>query len=290
MDRRRLLILGLGYSGRKVARLALARGGWEVAATSRDPSRAEAPEGVEICRFDSAGPAIAGATHLLMTAAPGDSGDPAFLAHGEAIRAAPALRWAGYLSTTGVYGDRGGAWVDEATEPAPAQERSRRRVAAEREWAALAAGRVAVDLFRTGGIYGPGRSALDDARAGRARRVVKPGHAFGRIHVRDIARAVLAAAEQERAPGLRVLHLVDDEPAEPADVALEAARLLGLPPPPEVPFAEAHARMGEMARSFWDESRRVSNAATKRALGIEWAYPTYREGLRAILSEERGQG
>ncbi len=285
---RQLLVLGLGYTGRAVARLALARG-WAVAATSRNPAPAEAPPGVRLCRFDSAGPEIARATHVLMTAAPGDAGDPAMLAHGEAIRAARGLRWAGYVSTTGVYGDRGGAWVDETTEPAPGQDRSRRRVAAEREWAALAGG-AAVDLFRTGGIYGPGRSALDDARAGRARRVVKPGHAFGRIHVHDIARAVLAAAEQERPPGLRVLHLVDDEPAEPGDVALEAARLLGLPPPPEVPFTEAYAGMGEMGRSFWDESRRVANVWTKRALGIAWAFPTYREGLRAILLEERGEG
>lgn len=289
---RRLLILGLGYSGAAVARRALAEG-WEVAATSRDPSRLAAPPpGVALHRFDAAGPAIAAATHLLMTAAPGPGGDPALLAHGEAIRAAPGLRWVGYVSTTGVYGDRGGAWVDEATEPAPGQDRSRRRVEAERAWAALSERGVAVDLFRAGGIYGPGRSALDDLRAGRGRRVVKPGHAFGRIHVEDIARAVLAAAAAapDAPPGPRILHLVDDEPAEPAAVTLEAARLLGVPPPPKVPFAEAYAAMGEMARSFWDENRRVANARTKAALGgLAWAYPSYREGLRAILAAEQGR-
>jgi nucleoside-diphosphate-sugar epimerase len=282
---RHLLILGLGYSGMAVARLARARG-WQVSATSRDPARVMAPDGVALHRFADAAPAIAAATHLVMTAAPTPEGDPAMAAHGAAIPAAPRLCWAGYLSTTGVYGDRGGAVVEETAEPTPGQERSRRRLAAERQWAALA-GRIAVDLFRTGGIYGPGRSAIEDARAGAGRCIIKPGHAFGRIHVEDIARAVLAAAAQDPPAGLRVLHLVDDEPAEPAEVAREAARLLGLPPPPEIPFAEAALRMSEMALSFWSENRRVANARTKAALGIAWAYPSYREGLRAILAQQR---
>ena len=148
-------------------------------------------------------------------------------AHAAAIRAAPALRWIGYLSTTGVYGDRGGAEVDEATPPAPGQPRSQRRLEAERQWAALAAGR-ALDIFRVGGIYGPGRSAFDDLRAGTARRTLQPGHLFGRIHRDDIALAVLAAMRQAPPPGLRVLHLVDDEPAESAVVVEAAARLLGV--------------------------------------------------------------
>ncbi len=273
---RHLLILGGGYSGAAVARLARAAG-WAATTTTRG-----AP-GPGQARFDDPAP-YAQATHLLMTAPPGEAGDPAWALHAGAIRAAP-LEWVGYLSTTGVYGDRGGAAVDEATEPAPAQPRSVRRLAAERQWQALP---CAVDVFRVGGIYGPGRSALDDLRDGTAKRVVKPGHAFGRIHRDDIARACLAA--MARPDGHRILHLVDDAPAEPRDVVEEAARLLGVAPPPETPFEDAVTRMSEMARSFWGESRRVLNRRTKAALGIEWVYPTFREGLRAILAEERGQG
>jgi nucleoside-diphosphate-sugar epimerase len=179
--------------------------------------------------------------------------------------------------------------VEETTPPAPMQDRARRRVAAEARWAAFA-GRLPVDVFRSGGIYGPGRSVLDDLREGTARRTVKLGHAFSRIHRDDIALAVLAAMRQEREPGLRVLHLVDDEPAESAVVVEGAARLLGVEPPPAVPFEEAWPKMSPMARSFWGENRRVANAATKAALGIAWRHPTWREGLAAILREERGKG
>ncbi|MCX8132922.1 MAG: SDR family NAD(P)-dependent oxidoreductase [Roseococcus sp.] len=282
---RTLTLVGLGYSGRAIAARAAA-GGWRVRATARDPAALTPPPGVELVEFAAPGWAEA-ATHLVVTAPPGEAGDPVWAAHAARLAAAP-LRWVGYLSTTGVYGDRGGGWVEEDTPPAPGQPRSLRRRAAERQWEALAA-RAAVDLFRTGGIYGPGRSALEEARAGTARRILKPGHAFGRIHVEDIARAVLAAAARPPAPGLRVLHLVDDAPAEPAQVAEEACRLLGLPPPPAIPFAEAWARMSEMARSFWAENRRVANARTKAALGLDWAYPSYREGLRAILALQAGE-
>ena len=287
---RRLVVAGLGYAGAAVAREA-AEAGWRVAGTARDPARAPAPPpGVEVVPFAEAGPAIAAATHLLVTAAPGEAGDPVLAAHGKAVRAAPFLRWIGYISTTGVYGDRGGGWVEEETPPAPTQDRTRRRVAAEEQWAAFA-DRLPVDLFRAGGIYGPGRSVFDELRDGTARRTVKPGHAFSRIHRDDIALAVSAAMRQGRGPGLRVLHLVDDEPAESAAVVEGAARLLGVEPPPAVPFEEALPRMSPMARSFWGENRRVANAATKRALGIaSWRHPTWREGLTAILREERGEG
>jgi nucleoside-diphosphate-sugar epimerase len=284
----RLVVAGLGYSGSAVARGAAAAG-WVVRGTARDPARAAPPPGVGVVRFDDAGAAIAAATHLLVTAAPGEAGDPVLAAHAEAIRAAPALRWIGYLSTTGVYGDRGGAEVDEATPPAPGQPRSQRRLEAERRWAALAEGR-ALDIFRVGGIYGPGRSAFDDLREGTARRTLKPGHLFGRIHRDDIALAVLAAMQQARPAGPRVMHLVDDEPAESAVVVEAAARLLGIAPPPAIPFEQALPGMSAMARSFWSENRRVANAATKAALGIAWRYPSYREGLAAILAEEAGEG
>ena len=157
-------------------------------------------------------------------------------------------------------------------------------MAAEAAWSAAA--QVSVDLFRLGGIYGPGRSALDDLRAGGARRIVKPGHAFGRIHRDDIALAVLAAMRQDREPGARVLNLVDDVPEETARVLEEAARLLGVPPPPAVPFAEAWETMSPMARGFWSENRKVSSRQTQAMLGISWRHPDYREGLRAILAEE----
>ena len=287
----RLVVAGLGYAGTAVAREAAAAG-WLVTGTARDPARGSAPMGIEVVAFAEAGPAIAAATHLLATAAPKEeSGDPVLAAHGEAIRAATELRWIGYVSTTGVYGDHGGGWVDESTPPRPMQDRTRRRVAAEQQWAAFAA-RLPVDLFRSGGIYGPGRSVLDELREGTARRTVKPGHAFSRIHRDDIALAVLSAMRQDRAsPGLRVLHLVDDEPAESAAVVEGAARLLDVEPPPALAFEDALAKMSPMARSFWSENRRISNAATKRALGIaSWRHPTWREGLAAILREERGEG
>lgn len=281
----RLVIAGLGYAGAAVARAAAAAG-WTVVGTARDPAAAQPPPGVTVIGFAEAGPAIRAATHLLVTAAPAAEGDPVLHAHAEAVREAPALRWVGYLSTTGVYGDRGGGWVQEDTPPAPTQDRTRRRLDAEQGWAALA-GTMAVDLFRVGGIYGPGRSPFDDLRAGTARRTLKPGHAFSRIHRDDIALAVLAAMRGAPATGLRILHLVDDEPAESAAVVEEAARLLGVPPPPAVPFEAAARGMSPMALSFWSENRRVANAATRRALGIAWRHPSYREGLRAILAEER---
>jgi nucleoside-diphosphate-sugar epimerase len=280
-----LLVFGLGFSGAAIARDA-ARAGHAVSATSRHPTTANPPPGVRIVDFAAADEAVAAATHIVSTAAPDAAGDPILYRYGQAMRAAPDLRWVGYISTTGVYGDRDGGWVDEHTEPAPGQERSVRRLAAEQEWRAFAAGRLALDLFRTAGIYGPGRSALDDVRAGRARRVVKPGHAFGRIHRDDIAGAVLAAAMQNLPPGVRVLHLSDAEPAATAEVVAYACALRGAPPPPEIPFEQAASGMGEMARSFWAENRRVDSRLTQQWLGRPWRYPSFREGLRAILEAE----
>jgi len=279
-----LLIFGLGYSGRAIARLA-ANAGWRVVGTSRTPGLVAAIPGVEIVPFAEAH--LAGITHLLATAAPDAAGDPVLAAHHSQIAAATDLRWAGYLSTTGVYGDRAGGWVDEATPVAPSGPRGQRRVAAEQQWATLGR-RIAVDLFRLAGIYGPGRSPFDDLRAGTARRIAKPGHAFGRIHRDDIAGAVLAALHQTLPPAVRVLNLNDDLPAEPAAVVAEAARLLGLPAPPLIPYAEA--AFSPMAQSFWAENRKVASAQTQAHLRRQWRWPTYREGLAAILAEERANG
>jgi nucleoside-diphosphate-sugar epimerase len=283
----RLLVFGLGYVGCAVADAA-AVAGLAVMGTTR--SAAESSNGaVTSIDFTDAASALAQATHVLSTVPPDASGDPALSRHGNALAAAKNLRWIGYLSTTGVYGDRGGAWVDEETVPAPISARSRWRLAAEDDWRRLA-DRCAVDIFRLAGIYGPGRSALDDLRVGKARLVVKPGHAFGRIHRDDIVRAVLAAMNQERPSGARILNLADDEPAESADVVTEAARLLDVPPPPAVPFERMIDAMSPMARSFWAEYRKVSSRRTQQALGLRWLHPTYREGLRAVLAEERAQG
>ena len=277
-----LLIFGHGYCGTAVARAARASFA-QVGVVTRTPLARPCEPGIELVDFAAAGPTIMRATHLLATAAPGEEGDPVLAAHGPAIAAAPRLQWLGYLSTTGVYGDRGGAWVDEATPPAPASARGHRRLAAEQDWA-RAAGSRALDLFRLAGIYGPGRGPFGELRAGCARRIHKPGHAFGRIHRDDIVAAVLAAAG--RPAGARILNLNDDLPAEPAEVVAEAARLLGIAPPPLVDFAAAAPGMSAMALSFWAESRKVSAIATKSALGLAWRYPTYREGLAAILAEE----
>jgi nucleoside-diphosphate-sugar epimerase len=276
-----LLIFGLGYSGSAVADKAREKG-FEVTGTTR--------QGLDgSIRFDSAEAAVQSATHLLTTIAPDEATDPVLARYGTVIKAAPSLRWIGYLSSTAVYGDRGGGWVDEDTPAAPSQPRGQWRVAAEDGWACLA-DRCAVDIIRLAGIYGPGRSAFDGIRAGQARRMNKPGHQFGRIHRDDIARAVVTAMRQDQPPRLRVLNLSDDEPCESAAVVTEAAMLLGVAAPPETAFADALPTMSPMARSFWADNRKVASTKTKAALGIAWLYPTYREGLRAILADERGNG
>jgi nucleoside-diphosphate-sugar epimerase len=235
-----------------------------------------------VLSFEKAGPAFAAASHWLITTPPDEGGDPVLSRHADAL-ASGHQRWIGYLSTTGVYGDRAGGLVDEATVPAPGQPRSQRRLAAEEAWRAVRPEGAALDICRVGGIYGPGRAPFAELRAGVARRVVKPGHSFSRIHRDDIAHAVMAAISNPPPPGCRVLNFVDDVPAESAAVMEEAARLLGMPPPPAISFDEARASMSPMALSFWSENRRVANAATKAALGIEWRYPSYREGLAASL-------
>ncbi|GAB0119189.1 NAD-dependent epimerase/dehydratase family protein [Acidisoma sp. 7E03] len=285
-----LLVFGLGYSGRAIAEAAR-DAGFTVSGTSRQAETVP-PSGVALVPFGSADAAIEAATHLVLTAAPDQEGDPVLARYGALIASAPKLRWVGFLSSTGVYGDRGGHWVDEQAEPRPTSRRATARRAAEWAWETLGAERgTPVDLIRLAGIYGPGRSAFDDLRAGRARRIDKPGHAFGRIHRTDIAEGTLAAMRQaEVLAGTRVLNFNDDEPAEPAVVVAEAARLLGVALPPLIPFAEAAAGMSEMGRSFWAESRRVRSTATQAALQRRWRYPTYREGLAAILAAEGGEG
>ena len=276
-----LVVIGPGFTGQAIVRAAEAAG-LAVATVGRGAADAVFGTG-------AADALIAGATALVSTVPPDESGDPVLAAHGAATRDS-GLRWVGYCSTTGVYGDRAGAWVDEATPPAPGQPRSARRLAAETAWRAAVPPTAGLDLIRIAGIYGPGRSALDDLRAGRARRIAKPGQLFGRIHVADIAGLVLAAIARPPAPRtVRVLHAADDEPAPNADVVAEAARLLGITPPPAIPFDQAAPQMSPMALSFWQESRRIANLLTKQATGWRPSCPSYRQGLAAILAQEVGE-
>lgn len=279
-----LVIAGLGYTGRAIA-VAARDAGMIVTATTRHPAAKRPPDGVTLIPFAEASPAIATATHLVITAAPTEDGDPVLIEHRKALGAARTLRWIGYCSTTGVYGDRQGGVVDETSEPAPGSDRTRRRVAAEAAWVGSGDHR-AVDVLRLAGIYGPGRSVFDDLRAGTARRIEKPGHKFSRIHVADIAMATIAAMASASS-GVRLLNFSDDEPAASAEVIAYAAALLGVAPPPLLSYKEAVRSMSPMARSFWGENRVVANRLTREALGIAWRYPTYREGLAAILATER---
>jgi nucleoside-diphosphate-sugar epimerase len=286
MAKHYLLIFGLGYSGRAIAKAAM-QAGFAVTVTSRTPLARPEP-GITIIPFDAAQSAIAAATHIIATAAPDEHGDPILARYAAQITAAPNLNYIGYLSTTGIYGDQNGGWVDEETPPNPQSPRAQRRIAAEQGWSKFAQiPAKTIDIFRLAGIYGPGRSMFDDLRAGTARRVVKPGHLFGRIHRDDIAQGVLTAMQRPAQPGATIFNFADDEPAASADVVVEAAKLLNIIPPAPVPYAEAVAKMSPMALSFWSENRRVSAEKTKAALNLAWKYPTYREGLRAILAEER---
>jgi nucleoside-diphosphate-sugar epimerase len=285
---KKLFCFGLGYTALALAR-QLAVAGWRVAGTTRGADRqAElASEGFEMFQFERGRPldnpaaALAGATHVLTSIAPDDAGDPVLARHVQDLRRCATLEWVGYLGTTGVYGDRAGAWVDEAAAVAPSMPRTRRRVAAEGAW--LASG-VPVHVFRLAGIYGPGpgRSALAAVRAGTARRIVRPGQVFGRVHVDDIVQ-VLRASIARPNPGA-IYNVADDEPAPPQDVIAFACALLGVAPPPEVPYEQAE--LSPIARSFYADSRRIDNARIKRELGVKLRHPTYRDGLRAILEEQ----
>ena len=287
-----LFVFGLGYSAAhfvgacrdRFARVAgtvtsadkadaLARDG--IAAHVFAPHRADAGIDDEIARADS----------LLVSIPPDERGDPVLARFAAKIAAAPRLSWIGYLSTIGVYGDHRGGWVDEATPPNPLSERSRERFAAENAWLELGAGRgKAVHVFRIAGIYGPRRNALAQLAQGSARRIVKPGQVFNRIHVGDIAAVLMASIERPR--GGAIYNLADDEPAPAPDVVAYAADLAGVAPPPEIPFEQAS--LGPLAASFYGESKRARNRLIKDELGVALRYPTYRDGLRAL--RDAGEG
>lgn len=280
-----LLTLGHGYSADALARRLIPQG-WRVIGTTRSPERADAMRkaGIEplIWPAQSLQPALADATHILVSMAPDASGDPVLQAHRAEIAAAKP-QWLGYLSTTGVYGDHAGGWVDETTPLTPSTSRGRARVAAEAEWQAMG---LPLHIFRLAGIYGPGRGPFEKVRNGTARRIIKAGQVFSRIHVEDIAQVLEASIHLPRAGA--IYNLCDDDPAPPEDVLLYAAELLGLPAPPAEDFA--NAEMTPMARSFYAESKRVSNRRIKDELGVALIHKDYRSGLRALLESEAASG
>ena len=272
-----LLSIGHGYSAQALARRLLPLG-WHIVGTTRSAEGAAQlrATGVEALVWPGAdlSPALARATHLLTSVVPAE-GDPVLQSLGPQIAAArPA--WVGYLSTTAVYGHHNGDWVDETTPLAPTTARGAARVQAEADWAALG---LPLHIFRLAGIYGPGRGPFEKVRDGSARRIHKAGQVFSRIHVDDIANVLLAALLRPH-PG--VYNVCDDDPASPEDILGLAAEMLGLPPPPIVPYEQAE--MTPMARSFYAENKRVRNDRIKSVLGVRLDYPTYREGLAAILA------
>ena len=286
----KLLIFGFGYTARcLVDEMHPAPG--SVRATTRSPQKAGAlrAAGVEPRIFPGTdmGADLDWASHVLITAGPEEGRDPVLAELRDAFqRNAGRLDWVGYLSTTGVYGDHEGGWVDETTPLTPTTARGRARVAAEAEWVRLYRRHgLPLHIFRLAGIYGPGRGPFEKVRNGTARRIVKPGQVFSRIHVEDIAQVVLASIAHPD-PGA-VYNVCDDDPAPPQDVIAHAAELLGLPPPPQVPFDEAE--LSPMARSFYAESKRVDNRRMKEELGVALRYPDYRAGLAALLALEPGE-
>ncbi len=287
-----LFIFGFGFSGRTIAERRAARGD-QVAGTVRtkDKARALAAAGLPARVFGPDGrdgvieTDLAASEALLISVPPGSSGDPVLAAYAKQIAAAPNLRWIGYLSTIGVYGNHQGAWVDEQTPTAPTNVRSRERAEAEQAWLAFgAANNIAVHVFRLAGIYGPGQSQLVQLARGTARRIVKPGQVFNRIHVEDIARVVDASLERPRAGA--IYNVTDNEPAPPQDVVTFAASLCGVEPPPEISLDDAG--LTEMGRSFYAESKRVRNDLLRNELGVTLAYPTYHEGLKALRAAGEG--
>jgi nucleoside-diphosphate-sugar epimerase len=273
MTQKHLLCFGFGFSAQALSR-QLKRDEWRVTGTSRSTEGAASitAQGFEGVRFDDLKTIKATVTHIVSSVPPDREGDPVLRRFADQL--AKPIDWIAYLSTTGVYGNHDGAWVDENTPLTPNTERGMRRLMAEQAWLKRSA-----HVFRLAGIYGPGRNVLENLRDGTAKRVIKPGQFFSRIHVDDIA-GLLAASIEAPHSG-RAYNVADDEPCPPQDVVAYGAKLLGLPVPPDVPFAQAE--LSPMARSFYEDSKRVSNERVKRELGYVFKYPTYREGLKGLV-------
>ena len=280
----RLFCFGLGYSARRLA-LRLMSEGWQVAATVRDEQGVEelGGLGIEAFPFDRQHPLenpeviLKGATHVLSSVPPDSDGDTVLDLHGETIAdLGHTFKWMGYLSTTGVYGNRNGGTVREGDALAPTSARARLRVEAESRWLGLNA-----HIFRIAGIYGPGRGVLEDVRRGRAKRIDKPGQVFSRIHVDDLGQVIAASMANPQAGA--IYNVCDDEPAPPIQVVTYACELLGVTPPPVQSFDEAKQDMSPMALTFWADNKRVDNSRIKEDLGVRLSFPDYRQGLRASL-------
>lgn len=278
-----LISFGHGYSAQALAKRLLPQG-WVIYGTTRKADKAEAlrEDGVIPVMWPDGdfSEALATATHILVSAGPDEEGDPVLAKLEPQIREiAPRLDWAGYLSTTGVYGDHGGDWVGESAPLTPATKRGKLRVMAETQWRDIDG--LPLHIFRLAGIYGPGRGPFEKVRKGTARRIIKQGQVFSRTHVEDIAQVLEASIDRPN-PGA-AYNVCDNDPAPPQDVIAYAAELLGLPVPPEVPFEEAE--MSPMARSFYAESKKVDNRRIREELGVKLTYPDYRTGLKALLAE-----
>ncbi len=288
---KKIFCFGYGYSCDYLGHELLLSQDWNVSGTTRDHEKCESlkERGIQAHIFDYEHPLsdpqsiFEGITHLVISTPPGDEGDPAFLMHAQDILKIPTLEWVGYLSTTGVYGNRDGQRVDEGSEIQPSSQRGSRRAMAEEQWLSLLETKgLPVHIFRLAGIYGPGRSALDSVRAGIARRIEKPGQAFNRVHVEDIAQVLRASMAQPN-PG-RIYNICDDEPASSDSVIAYACELLKRSPPPLVPYEEAN--LAPITASFYEDNKRVDNERIKQELGVSLKYKNYRDGLRACMDAE----
>ncbi|MBQ0818216.1 MAG: SDR family oxidoreductase [Methyloceanibacter sp.] len=286
----RLFAFGLGFSAQALAG-RLARQDWEIAGTARDEAKIVqlSDQGYAATRFagEPGSPEflleLKGSSHLLHSIPPGPEGDPVLTHCRDEIAKLGSLEWIGYLSTVGVYGNQQGRWVDETTAPKPNSARTEARVIAEKAWLDFGADiGVPVHVFRLAGIYGPGRSVFDKLAAGTAQRINKDGQVFNRIHVADIASVLEASIASPR--GGAIYNVADDEPTAPGDVVAHAAEMIGVPPPPQIDFADAD--LTPMARSFYEGSRRIGNALIKSELGVVLRYPTYREGLASLIPRQ----
>jgi nucleoside-diphosphate-sugar epimerase len=286
----RLFAFGLGYSAQALASRLQAKG-WEIAATVRDPATLERlkQRGYAMARFaeapdkDAVVNLLSGTTHLVHSIPPVAGVDPVLAVFRDRLAGLSSLRWVGYLSTVGVYGGSDGAWVDESMAPEPRNARTEARVVAENEWLGFGEEtECPVQIFRLAGIYGPGRSAFNKLRDGTARRIIKPGQVFNRIHVDDIASTLEASIAHPRQGA--IYNVADNYPAPPDEVIAYAAELAGLPLPPAIPFEDAD--LTPMARSFYEGNRRIANELITSELGVVLRYPTYRDGLAAILEDD----
>ena len=283
-SKKSLFCFGPGFSLKVLARQLL-NNDWSVSGTYREADDAEelAALGIDPIPFNAADAAMESATAIISTVPPSAEGDPVLARYGDQLANISKQAWIGYLSTTGVYGDTGGALVDEASALNPSNDRNQRRATCEQGWLSVSA-----HIFRLSGIYGQGRSSVDRLRLGLARRIDNPGHLFSRIHVDDIAQTLIASINQP-SPG-QIYNLCDDEAAEQQVVEAYAAELLGIEPPPLVPFDEAIREMSPITKTFWQNNRRVDNARIKNELGVKLIYPTYREGLTAIYQSSSRTG